>query len=54
MDKVDLDEKAQWLASSEEPPHGKVDRAVELSRKRPKIVINIILFIMTPCRNLVR
>jgi len=42
-----LDEKAQWLASSEEPPHGKVDRAVELSRKRPKIVINIILFIMT-------
>ena len=42
-----MSEKAQWLTSSEDPPHGKVDRGIELSRKKPRIVINIILFILT-------
>jgi len=47
MDKVNFGEKVQWVASPEEPPYGEVDRAVLQSRKRPKILINIILFILT-------
>jgi len=47
MDKVNFGEKVQWGASPEEPPYGEVDRTVVQSRKRPKILINIILFILT-------
>lgn len=47
MDKVDFGEKTRWVASPEEPPYGEAERAVVPSRKRPKILINIILFILT-------
>jgi len=47
MDKVDFDNKARWLASSEGPSYGGADKDVVLSQKRPKIIINIILFILT-------
>lgn len=47
MSKEHFNEKSQWLTSSEEPSHGKADRPIVLSQKRPKILINIILFILT-------
>jgi len=47
MSKEHFIEKSQWLTSSEEPSHGKVGRPIVLSQKRPKILINIILFILT-------
>lgn len=47
MDKVRFSERMQWLASSKGPPCGEIDKALMLSQKRPKVVINIILFILT-------
>ena len=47
MSKEHFNKKSQWLTSSEEPSYGKADRPIVLSQKRPRILINSILFILT-------
>jgi membrane-associated protease RseP (regulator of RpoE activity) len=47
MVKEYFSEKTKWVAPPGEPPYGKAERNVVLPQKRPKILINVVLFILT-------
>jgi membrane-associated protease RseP (regulator of RpoE activity) len=47
MDKIDLREKGHMLPPSGTPVYGDPEKAITVSRKKPNILINIGLFILT-------
>ena len=47
MDRVNLDERGQLLPPSCDPAHGEFKRTVKLTGKRPAVLVNITLFILT-------
>lgn len=47
MDRDSFSEKVQWSASSEEPSCSEVSKVDISSRKKPKVLINVVLFILT-------